>query len=173
MTFNFKNSRGFTLIELLVVIAIIGILASVVLASLNTARQKGKNAAIKANIANARTQAELYYSNNNNSYAGVCTSPQGLQKIYNSTLSLLGGNTSLITCTDSINGWLLAAQISWFCSDNTGFAGEVPNKPTGATCASGSISPAPIPAPTFTPSTLQQGPSVSPGPRQAPSSLSF
>jgi prepilin-type N-terminal cleavage/methylation domain-containing protein len=52
---------GFTLIELLVVIAIIGILSSVVLASLNTARNKGADAAIKSNIDNARAQAELYY----------------------------------------------------------------------------------------------------------------
>ncbi len=73
MNFNRKN-LGFTLIELLVVVAIIGILASVVLSSLNTARAKGADAAIKANLANIRAQAEILYdSNSPNSYAGICT----------------------------------------------------------------------------------------------------
>lgn len=40
-----KNKSGFTLIELLVVVAIIGVLSSVVLASLNSARAKSRNAA--------------------------------------------------------------------------------------------------------------------------------
>ncbi|MFA6006815.1 MAG: type II secretion system protein [Candidatus Paceibacterota bacterium] len=51
--------KGFTLIELLVVIAIIGILSSVVLASLTSARTKGADGAIKSALQQFRAQAEL------------------------------------------------------------------------------------------------------------------
>ncbi len=55
------KNKGFTLIELLVVIAIIGILSSVVLASLNTARQKGRDARRISDIKQIQLALELNY----------------------------------------------------------------------------------------------------------------
>ncbi len=56
-----NDSKGFTLIELLVVIAIIGILSSVVLASLNSARKKGRDARRVADIKQLQLALELAY----------------------------------------------------------------------------------------------------------------
>ena len=75
-----KINKGFTLIELLVVIAIIGILSSVVLASLNASRSKGSDAAAKSNLSTVRTQSIIYYDANNYSYnsasgSGLVTAP--------------------------------------------------------------------------------------------------
>jgi prepilin-type N-terminal cleavage/methylation domain-containing protein len=53
--------RGFTLIELLVVIAIIGVLSSVVLASLGTARAKANDAKIRTDLRQVSTALQLYF----------------------------------------------------------------------------------------------------------------
>lgn len=60
-----SNARGFTLIELLVVIAIIGMLASIILASLNTARTKSRDARRIADLKEIQTALELSYNDNN------------------------------------------------------------------------------------------------------------
>ncbi len=97
---HYNRSRGFTLIELLVVIAIIGILSAVVLASLNTARDKGNIAAIQSNLSAVRTQAEIYYGGTgNNGYGSAGTSC--------STTSSLWVDSAInkaITATDLVNG---------------------------------------------------------------------
>ncbi|OHA07206.1 MAG: hypothetical protein A2934_03390 [Candidatus Sungbacteria bacterium RIFCSPLOWO2_01_FULL_47_10] len=65
MLFSKKaGGKGFTLIELLVVIAIIGILASIVLASLNTARRKSRDARRVADIKQIQLALELYFDDN-------------------------------------------------------------------------------------------------------------
>lgn len=59
-----KFTKGFTLIELLVVIAVIGILSSIVLVSLNSARGKGKNAKAQTEMRGLKTVLETGYSVN-------------------------------------------------------------------------------------------------------------
>ncbi|MHB1162911.1 MAG: type II secretion system protein [Minisyncoccota bacterium] len=59
------SSRGFTLIELLVVIAIIGVLSSIVLASLNTAKYKANDAKRRSDLLSLQTALELYHVKHN------------------------------------------------------------------------------------------------------------
>ncbi|MFZ2038371.1 MAG: type II secretion system protein [Minisyncoccia bacterium] len=114
-----SSKKGFTLIELLVVIAIIGILSAVVLASLNSARNKGADAAIKSTLANARAQAELFYDKGQ-IYTDVCTDDEGILKMVNAVTAM--GITP--TCTSSASDWafsapLKSANATW-CVDGTG-----------------------------------------------------
>ena len=62
------RSRGFTLIELLIVIAIIGILSSVVLASLNNARMKARDAERKSDMRAVLNALDLYALDNGGKY---------------------------------------------------------------------------------------------------------
>ena len=59
-----KGQKGFTLIELLVVIAIIGILATIVLVSLNTARQKARDTRRVSDMRQVALALEMYYDDN-------------------------------------------------------------------------------------------------------------
>ncbi|KND52142.1 MAG: hypothetical protein AB198_02130 [Parcubacteria bacterium C7867-003] len=80
---NKSLRRGFTLIELLVVIAIIGVLSSVVLASLSTSRQRGADAKTKAQLNSMIGAAQLYYDLLPSPiWTGICTTePMNSMKI--------------------------------------------------------------------------------------------
>lgn len=60
--FRLHYFKGFTILELLIVIAIIGLLASVITVAMNSTREKGRDTAIKAQMAEARKEAELYFA---------------------------------------------------------------------------------------------------------------
>ena len=66
------NKKGFTLVELLVVIAIIGILSSVAVVNLNTARDKAKDAKAMQELSTAHVTAQLNFDENNGAYVSVC-----------------------------------------------------------------------------------------------------
>jgi prepilin-type N-terminal cleavage/methylation domain-containing protein len=136
---NLNLKRGFTLIELLVVIAIIGILSAVVLASLNTARTKGSDAAIQSDIGSVRTQAEIYHNANNNygTNAAVESSCAAADNLFSdptivkqvAAADLANGPTNDVTCNVAANGTayavsaaLVATPGSYYCVDSTGSA---------------------------------------------------
>ncbi len=148
-----KKTQGFTLIELLIVIAIIGILSSIVLVSLSSAKTKARDTRIKSEtknlsvlmhrqFADTGTYAALQVGWNVCTFSGTYAAEA--QTLCNDILALIGGAGNRFYTGNSvslINNFSVMARLSdgdYFCVGSSGRTYEGPVDPgTGSWTGSG------------------------------------
>lgn len=121
-----SNKKGFTLIELLVVIAIIGLLSTLAVVALNSARAKSRDSKRVADVKQVQTALELFYADSNGYPCSTGTFPSCTAS---TTVTLGDATASKALCS---GGWKAA------CAGNeTTYMGLVPAAPNPAdgTCA--------------------------------------
>ena len=132
-----KGEKGFTLIELLVVIAIIGILATIVLVSLNTAREKARDTRRIGDLRQVALALEMYYDNQSTpsypatTWAAMDTALEG-GGYMTSVPTDPGSNTYVYTTTDATAGYVLAATLE--NASNPAFDDDIDATTHGTTC---------------------------------------
>jgi prepilin-type N-terminal cleavage/methylation domain-containing protein len=141
-----NERRGFTLIELLVVISIIALLSSIIFASLNSARGKAEDNAVKAAMKQVAIQAENYRDANPSFGLGMSSCASGVfndSRIIEQKVNILANarEGAVLVCTTSANGALWALSISalkgvgtgWCVDNSSGFKASASN--AGGICS--------------------------------------
>jgi len=114
-----NNKKGFTLIELLVVIAIIGLLSTLAVVALNSARQKSRDSKRVADVKQVQTALELYFADLN----GYPPPPTGE--------TILGTGTMKAICSDNVCANAVDCGFKAACgTTDTVYMGLVPAAPT-------------------------------------------
>lgn len=132
MKVNFKkwftlrnNSKGFTLIELLVVIAIIGILASIIITALGSAREKARDASAIASMSSMRAEAELSVGSDGQYSDTLCgTELISLRNAVDAQVPTAGATDCNIST--GFDAWAVGAGLNddtFYCVDSTGYSG--------------------------------------------------
>ncbi len=148
--------RGFTLLELLVVIAIIGVLASVVLVAMSSAKKRGNDARITSDIRQMKLTLE---SNRGSDYSkdlnGAIATPNNWQTTGSSTIinSLIadvasnGGAVTIQTAGNPVSAYLLYGSLpsknntKYFCESSNHVPDAFAPNNTTAPAAAGSACP--------------------------------
>jgi len=134
--------RGFTLIELLVVIAIIGLLSSVVLASLNAARSKARDAYRRSSLQQLSVALELYYDTNGR-YPLSTSCRADAWCVDNQATTWIPGLTSTYISNQphdvTPSGIAGLVPFHYFSSDGTHFVLVTSMENAAGTCAGGKV----------------------------------
>ena len=113
---------------------ILYLLGPIVQSSLDTARQKGREAVIKANMSNLRVQAELFLDAHQNSYLGFCSSPE-LKGAEASIKNNYGGTEFL--CKNTSKTYAISVKLptaGYWCVDYTGVSKSFASPISGTAC---------------------------------------
>jgi len=140
-----RDKKGFTLIELLVVIAIIGILATIVLVSLNSARQKARDTRRIGDMRQIALALEMYYDDNSTTgypgdadattcddWAAMVTALQGGVGYMTVVPTDPGGGSAAYAYNTDLKDYVLRAQLEQ--ATNPAFATDVDGTVLGCAC---------------------------------------